>query len=240
LAAQHFPRFSFDLIYARQDQTPEAWGTELHEALGLAGDHLSLYQLTIEPHTQFHTRTRRGENLTAIDDHAVAMYEMTQDVMDAAGMPAYEISNHARKGEDGVGQESRHNLTYWHYEDYLGIGPGAHGRFVKGNVRVATENHRAPDIWLQQTASQGHGVKTETVIDQHTAMQEAVMMGLRLAEGIDLCKWQQKFDMALGDFLAAEKLAQLITENYITQNETTLRATRAGLQRLNAVLTYLE
>ncbi len=235
LAAQHFPRFSFDLIYARQGQTPEAWESELREALALAGDHLSLYQLTIEPHTQFHTRTRRGEVLTAVDDHAVAMYEMTQEIMDAAGMPAYEISNHAR-----TGQESRHNLTYWYYEDYLGIGPGAHGRYMKDDTRVATENHRAPDIWLQQTSSQGHGVKTETVIDQHTAMQEAVMMGLRLAEGIDTQKWRQKFGMALNDFIPAKKLAHLINENYIAQNETTLRATRAGLQRLNAVLAYLE
>ncbi|MDR3424321.1 MAG: radical SAM family heme chaperone HemW [Alphaproteobacteria bacterium] len=123
LAAKHFPRFSFDLIYARQEQTPVEWRQELREALALAGGHLSLYQLTIEPHTGFHTRMRRGETLTAQDNCAADMYEATQEMMDEAGMPAYEISNHARKGH-----ESRHNLTYWHYEDYIGIGPGAHGR----------------------------------------------------------------------------------------------------------------
>ena len=181
LAARHFPRFSFDLIYARQGQTLDQWRQELGEALVLAGDHLSLYQLTIEPHTVFHTRTRRGETLTAPDDTSAPMFEMTQEIMEAAGLPAYEISNHARKG-----QESRHNLTYWHYEDYIGIGPGAHGRVgIGGDACRSTENHRAPDIWLQAVAAHGHGLKISEVITPDTAMREALMMGLRLTEGIE-------------------------------------------------------
>jgi len=235
LAAQHFPRFSFDLIYARQGQTPQEWRQELNEALLLAGDHLSLYQLTIEPHTQFHTRTRRGETLTAPDEYAVSMYETTQEIMDAAKMPAYEISNHARPGQD-----SRHNLTYWHYEDYIGVGPGAHGRYVYNDTRQGTENHRAPDIWLQQTTQQGHGIKTNDDIGKQDAMREALMMGLRLSEGIDLQKWYAKFATLLPNFLPVDRLARLQEEGYITQDSTTLRATRAGLQRLNAVLGYLD
>jgi len=235
MAAQHFSRFSFDLIYARQNQTPDQWRQELGEALALAGDHLSLYQLTIEPHTQFHTRTRKGEHLTAPDEYAVEMYEATQDTMNAAGLPAYEISNHARSG-----QESRHNLAYWLYDDYLGIGPGAHGRYQRDGVRHATENHRAPDIWLQQTHDLGQGLKTETLIDHDTAMREAVMMNLRLAKGIDLSNWQKKFSTSLPSLIAPEKLARLRDEGYLLLNETTLRATPAGLQRLNSLLSYLE
>ena len=236
LAARHFPRFSFDLIYARQGQTPDDWREELREALVLAGDHLSLYQLTIEPHTVFHTRARRGETLTAPDDYAVTMFETTQEVMDAAGMPAYEISNHARKG-----QESRHNLTYWHYEDYIGIGPGAHGRVEIGTSECrATENHRAPDIWLQEVSAHGCGLKNSTALDCATAMREALMMGLRLTDGIDLAAWQKKFQAPLIDFTPAERLARLRQEGYIALTEQKLGATRAGLQRLNAVLGYLE
>jgi oxygen-independent coproporphyrinogen-3 oxidase len=235
LASQVFKRFSFDLIYARQNQAPEMWREELQRALALAGEHLSLYQLTIEPHTQFDTRTRHGEHLTAVDDHAVMMYEMTQDIMDEAGLPAYEISNHARGG-----QESRHNLTYWHYEDYIGIGPGAHGRTLIKQVRHAIENHRAPDIWLQQTSRQGHGIKSDDIIDYKTAMREALMMGLRLSEGIDLANWREKFQMSLLDFLGREKIERLTAEGYIIENAKTLGASRTGLQRLNALLGYLE
>jgi oxygen-independent coproporphyrinogen-3 oxidase len=234
LAAKNFPRFSFDLIYARQGQTPEAWQRELHEALALAGDHLSLYQLTIEPHTQFYTRAKRGESLTATDDHAVAMFEATQEIMEAAGLPAYEISNHAR-----AGQQSRHNLTYWHYEDYIGIGPGAHGRYHDGAARFAVEDHKAPDIWLDEVAAKGHGIKNKDALDDEIAMREALMMGLRLREGIDHALWRRKFPKSLPEFLPAERLAHLQKEGYIAEDSKTLRATQAGLQRLNAVLDYL-
>ncbi len=234
LAAKVFPRFSFDLIYAYEGQTPEQWRQELGEALALAGDHLSLYQLTIEPHTIFHTRARRGETLTATDDYAATMFEATQEVMENTGLPAYEISNHAR-----AGQESRHNLTYWHYEDYLGIGPGAHGRHCDHEKRHAIENHRAPEIWLQQVLSQGHGIKIDEILDTETAMREALMMGLRLTVGINLENWRKKFPTPLPQFLSADRLARLEKEGLVAQNEKALYATRTGLQRLNAVFKYL-
>ncbi|MBV8548171.1 MAG: coproporphyrinogen III oxidase, partial [Alphaproteobacteria bacterium] len=168
LAARHFPRFSFDLIYARRGQSIPDWQRELTDALTMTGDHLSLYQLTIEPNTQFFVRAAKGEVLTTPDDEAVTLYEMTQDMMRAAGLPAYEISNHARPGD-----ESRHNLTYWHYGDYLGIGPGAHGRYVLDGVRFATENARAPDAWLRAVGDNEHGVTKPVVIDTETAHDEA-------------------------------------------------------------------
>jgi putative oxygen-independent coproporphyrinogen III oxidase len=258
LAAKNFPRFSFDLIYARKDQTPEAWTQELREALALADGHLSLYQLTIEPGTQFGTRHARGEELTAHDDNAARMYEMTQEILDAAGLPAYEISNHAKPGN-----ESRHNLAYWHYDDYIGIGPGAHGRIrgqktddggqKKENVSVlcrpssvlrqATENHRSPDVWIKQVNENNHGLRMRDEIDSATAQREALMMGLRLTEGIDHGVWREKFGMPLaGDekaFLKPVKVRKLEQEGYIENNIRNFRATAAGLQRLNAVLSYL-
>jgi oxygen-independent coproporphyrinogen-3 oxidase len=235
LAAKHFPRFSFDLIYAYRNQTPEIWEQELHSALAYAGDHLSLYQLTIEPQTPFHAHMQRGEMIASSGDDAAAMFEATQEIMNAAGLPAYEISNHARKGH-----ESRHNLTYWHYEDYIGIGPGAHGRMRIGQTRRAVENIRAPYVWMEHVEAQGYGVKSDETLDDITAMREALMMGLRLTEGIDLNRWREKFQTPLPDFLSSERLAKLEKEGLIAKNEKTLRATPAGLQRLNAVLGYLD
>jgi putative oxygen-independent coproporphyrinogen III oxidase len=234
LARKNFGRFSFDLIYARHGQTPDAWEMELNEALTLADGHLSLYQLTIEPNTAFYTRTQRGEALTAEENPSVAMYELTQQVMRAAGRPAYEISNHARPGE-----ESRHNLTYWHYEDYIGIGPGAHGRYRLNEKRFAADNHRAPDVWLRQVMEQGNGLRLAEELSADAAMREALMMGLRLVEGIDLNKWRAKFGAPVDAFLPPEKLRRLEEEDYIFRSAATLRATSAGLQRLNAVLGYL-
>jgi oxygen-independent coproporphyrinogen-3 oxidase len=250
LAAENFPRFSFDLIYARQGQSVDTWEKELREALALAGSHLSLYQLTIEPGTQFGARHQRGEALTAPDPEAALMFERTQDIMRDAGLPAYEISNHAK-----VGYESRHNLAYWHYDDYIGIGPGAHGRYTisprpaqqgeggaqnaPGEGRFATDNHRAPDVWLKHINSSGHGIRQSDVLDQTTAQREAMMMGLRLAEGISQKSWRQKFGSDLAAMLDAAKLAKLKSEGYLVENANALQATSAGLQRLNAVLDYL-
>lgn len=238
LAKQYFPRFSFDLIYARHNQTPEMWEQELRQALALAGDHLSLYQLTIEPSTQFYTLAQRGEPLTAPDEPSALMYELTQNILSDAGLPAYEISNHARPG-----QESRHNMTYWHYDDYIGLGPGAHGRYQKDvngkKQRYATDNHRAPDVWIKQVMTDRHGQRQDEVLDLKTAQREALMMGLRLTEGISCEHWQTKFSESLGDFLPASKLERLINEGYMFRDNNVLRATKAGLQRLNAVLGYL-
>ena len=233
MAAKTFDRFSFDLIYARRDQTLGAWVGELQEALAFGAKHLSLYQLTIEEGTAFHKRACQ-ETLTAPDDLAALMYEVTQDMMAAAGLPSYEISNYAAQHE-----ESRHNLTYWHYNDYVGIGAGAHGRFVEGGVRYATENHRNPDRWLQQVLGGTHGRAEETIIDADTAMREALMMGLRLAAGIDKAAWGAKFAVPLDDYVAQQKRSILVGEGLIIDDKSKLCATADGLQRLNAVLGYL-
>jgi len=234
LARRHFPRFSFDLIYARHGQSVTAWEEELREALTLAGTHLSLYQLTIEPNTAFHTRAARGEALTAEETPAIAMYELTQQIMGAAGLPAYEVSNHAKTGD-----ESRHNMTYWRYDDYVGIGPGAHGRYVLDGQRYATDNHRAPDVWLREVAAAGTGLRQRESLTADAAMREALMMGLRLVGGIDRQNWRDKFGADITAFLPPEKLQRLLDEHYLEQTASALRATPAGLQRLNAVLGYV-
>ena len=234
LARKNFPRFSFDLIYARKGQSPDAWEKELREALDFAGSHLSLYQLTIEPNTAFFTRAGRGENLTAEETPAATMYEMTQEIMRDAGRPAYEISNHAAAGE-----ESRHNLTYWHYQDYIGLGPGAHGRYVRDGKRFATDNHRAPDVWMKQVTEQGRGLRLAEELTEDSAMREALMMGLRLVEGIDLKDWNAKFATPLDAFLDSAKIRRLEEEGYVGRTTEKLQATSSGLQRLNAILAYI-
>lgn len=234
LAAKTFPRFSFDLIYGYKGQTCSAWQTELREALSLAGGHVSLYQLTIEPHTQFFVREKRGEVLAVAEDDAASMFETTQELTSAAGLPAYEISNHAREGD-----ACRHNLTYWHYDDYIGVGPGAHGRYCLGDGRHAVENARAPDAWLRQVERLGQGASGDVILQGPLAMREALMMGLRLVEGISLPRWKEKFGTSLPLRLEENALNQLIGLGFIEKDEKSLRATSAGLQRLDAVLTRL-
>ncbi|MGH7060985.1 MAG: radical SAM family heme chaperone HemW, partial [Stellaceae bacterium] len=157
LATRLFPRSSFDLIYARPGQTPAGWQDELDVALDLAGEHLSLYQLTIEPGTAFGNRAARGETLMPDDEMAAALFELTQQRLTAAGLPAYEISNHARPGA-----ECRHNLAYWRYEDYLGIGPGAHGRITWADGKIATRQIRSPEAWLAAIEANGSGLDEAT------------------------------------------------------------------------------
>jgi oxygen-independent coproporphyrinogen-3 oxidase len=226
LASRHFARFSFDLIYARPGQTVADWREELRQALAHAGSHLSVYQLTIEPGTQFQARFQRGEIAIPDDDLAGRLYEATQEILESAGLPAYEISNHARPGE-----ESRHNLTYWRMEPYLGIGPGAHGRIELGGRWHATRQARAPETWLAQVEAGGHGTAEETALSAEERRREVLMMGLRLAEGIP-------FDR-LDRLPEAARRTALVEEGYLVDDDRLLKATAAGRQRLNGLLGYL-
>jgi oxygen-independent coproporphyrinogen-3 oxidase len=181
MARATFGRFSFDLIYARPGQTAEAWREELARALALAGAHLSLYQLTIEPGTPFADLNARGRLNIPDGELARAFYDLTQDLTGRAGLPAYEISNHAVPGE-----ECRHNLLYWRYGEYAGIGPGAHGRVVVDGARQATATERNPERWAALVESRGHGLAETRPLSPAEQADEALLMGLRLAEGIDL------------------------------------------------------
>lgn len=186
LARDIFPRMSFDLIYARPKQKVEAWKAELKEAISYAVDHLSLYQLTIEEGTPFFGLHKAGKLIVPDGDHSADLYEATQEITARHGMPAYEVSNHARPGA-----ESRHNLTYWRYGDYAGIGPGAHGRLTRGPFKIATATERRPETWLELVERQGHGMVEQEDLGRDEQADELLLMGLRLTEGVDLARWQQ-------------------------------------------------
>ncbi|MGF1595287.1 MAG: radical SAM family heme chaperone HemW [Kiloniellaceae bacterium] len=234
LARAAFPRLSFDLIYARPGQDAGAWSAELAAALALGPEHISLYQLTIEEGTAFHGAWRRGELVLPEEDAAAALYEATAAQLEAAGLPAYEISNHARRGG-----ECRHNLTYWRYGDYAGIGPGAHGRLTWDGAKHATRQHRAPEAWLDLVERQGHGWRQVEAIAADQRLAEMTMMGLRLTEGIARAAFRQEFGREPEALLAGERLARLGAEGYLELDEAGLRATAAGRQRLDALLGYL-
>ncbi len=234
MASNIFDRFSFDLIYACADQTPQMWSEELARAFSFSPKHLSLYQLTIEPRSVFYRRAAT-EILTADEDFAAEMFDITQELTEKAGLPAYEISNHA-----ACGQESRHNLTYWHYGDYVGVGPAAHGRFVDDEgVRWARENHDAPSLWLAQCETQGYGAVQSEKIDTQTAMKEALMMGLRLSSGIDKKAWHKKFGVLLEAFLPHDRLLAAEKEGLLMHSKEKILATLKGRKKLNALLAYL-
>ncbi len=233
VARKMFPRFSFDLIYARPGQSVAAWKAELNEALMLAGEHLSLYQLTIEPGTAFAALSRRGELTLPEEDVAVALFETTQDRLAAAGLPAYEISNHARP--EG---ECRHNLAYWRYQDYLGIGPGAHGRLFRDKIKLATQQHRLPEKWLAAVEATGKGTEAAATIDRDTAIEELLMMGLRLVEGVPRQRLEGIARQS-AEGLLGRRLAPLLEGGFITLDSDRLSATASGRQRLDAVLSAL-
>lgn len=233
IARDTFARYSFDLIYARPGQSVAVWEAELDEALSLAGEHLSLYQLTIEPGTAFGNRAARGEILGADDDTAAALFEATQERLAAAGLPAYEISNHAK-----LGAECRHNLAYWRYEDYLGIGPGAHGRITRGGGKIATRQLRAPEAWLDAIESRGSAFDQTTPVARETALGEMVMMGLRLVEGIPRARLEALAGREVEELFGAA-LSPLVQGGFVTLDRDRLAATAAGRQRLNAVLAAL-
>jgi non-canonical purine NTP pyrophosphatase (RdgB/HAM1 family) len=231
LARRLFPRHSFDLIYARPGQAMESWKAELRQALGMAGDHLSLYQLTIEAETPFGAAFRRGELKPMPEEEAARLYETTQEIMASAGLPAYEISNHARPGG-----ESRHNLTYWRYGDYVGIGPGAHGRLTLDGAKLAFRQHRAPEAWLALVEGQGHATRTEAPIAAAERFSEMAMMGLRLTEGLWLSRIEEETGAPLERWVDAGRLRRLAEGGFLELDDQRLAATPAGRQRLDAVL----
>jgi oxygen-independent coproporphyrinogen-3 oxidase len=283
LAAGTFPRFSFDLIYTRPGQTVAAWRGELRRALAMSGEHLSVYQLTIEKGTPFWAAHGRGDFALPDEDTQAALYETTQEMLTDAGLPAYEISNHARPGA-----ECRHNLVYWTGGDYAGVGPGAHGRLTVaanaavdppslslprqggGNVAaierltspsplagegggggeerrlgavattvLAAENHTSPENWLAAAERHGHGARRADPLDAGTRVEELLMMGLRLTRGIDRAGFARRAGRPLDAVLDAARVKRLVDGGFLVSDMGSLRATPAGLQRLNAVLAAL-
>lgn len=263
LARDIFPRMTFDLIYARPDQSLVAWEDELREALELARGHLSLYQLTIEENTAFHAAQKRGELPTLDEDTAADMYGMTANIMHDHGMPAYEISNYAAPG-----QESRHNLTYWRGDDYIGIGPGAHGRYQSYNVPVAgsvlppcvpgaapssereplsssrgaesvfvaTENIKSPERWLDRVEALGTGLQAVTPIEPRERMRELVMMGLRLSTGIDYADWQRRTGLDVRAVMDDGVVRRLCVEGLLQADAAQMRVTPQGALVLNSMM----
>lgn len=231
IAASIFDRYSFDLIYSRPDQTPQAWREELERAISHAVEHLSLYQLTIEPGTWFEKLHRAGK-LTVPDDEASrVLFDLTQEICEARGLPAYEVSNHARPGA-----ESRHNLVYWRYGEYAGIGPGAHGRLVTGNARLATATEKHPETWLERVERDGHGVIDEEVLTSEAEGDEFLLMGLRLKEGID----PRRYTLFTGRTLNEKRIGTLEEHGLITRRaDSRLTVTRQGFPVLNSVIAEL-
>ncbi|MGI4877802.1 MAG: radical SAM family heme chaperone HemW [Janthinobacterium lividum] len=230
VAQAHFPRVSFDLIYDRPGQTVAAWTAELRRALEFGTEHLSLYQLTIETGTRFATLHARGELVLPHEDVSADLFDLTQAMTAAAGRPAYEVSNHARRGA-----ESRHNLAYWTYADYVGVGPGAHGR-RRGE---ATIRHRKPENWLAAVRAHGHGLSESTVLDPATRAGEALLMGLRLVGGIDAAGYRARTGRLLADSVDQVRLAQLVALGFVESDAAGLRLTPAGRPLVNAVLAQL-
>lgn len=226
-AQRHFARVSFDLIYARPGQTEAAWQAELTRALGFGTEHLSLYQLTIEPGTRFATDVREHRFAPLPDDPASDLFALTRELTAAAGLPAYEVSNHARPGA-----ESRHNLAYWRYLDYAGIGPGAHGR--RGGV--ATVRHRKPENFLDAVGRQGHGIAEARLLSSGEAAAEAVMMGLRLAEGIDPAALAARFGLSPEALIDPARAALYGRQGLLARSGDRLAVTPAGMPLLDGLL----
>ena len=229
-----FPRLSFDLIYARPNQSLSAWQEELGRALALAADHLSLYQLTIEPGTAYEALHRRGEIELPEEDDAAALYDATAEAASQFGLRGYEISNYALPGA-----ESRHNLAYWRYGDYAGVGPGAHGRLTLDAGLTATRRHRAPEPWAALVETQGHGSSPETLIGPRDRAREALLMGLRLAEGIDEAWFKARTGVQMDEAVDLSILKACFDEGYLTRSEGRLVATVEGRRRLDAMLPRL-
>ncbi|MEN3952211.1 radical SAM family heme chaperone HemW [Iodidimonas sp. SYSU 1G8] len=234
LARDIFPRYSFDLIYARPGQTVPVWQAELAQGLALAGDHLSLYQLTIEEGTAFHAAWREGRLVLPDEDTAAELYETTQAMMAAAGMPAYEISNHAAPGG-----HSRHNMTYWRYGEYAGIGPGAHGRLHLDGAVVATAQRRKPETWLDLVEGRGHGTEVMNPVAPVESGEEMIMMGLRTTSGVDLLRLEALTGAPLDDAVDRDALAMMLGQGLLVRSAQALTATPRAWPVLNEVIRRL-
>lgn len=230
IAQRHFTRVNIDLIYARPDQTATQWEAELQRALSFGTDHMSLYQLTIEPGTRFETLVRTGELQPKDPDEAADFYDLTDALTRAAGLPRYEVSNHAR-----IGEESRHNLTYWRYGEYVGIGPGAHGR--RGGL--ATIRHKKPENFLNAVTRNGHGAQSEEALSPAERAREALLMGLRLAEGVDLADIAQRTGMAESALINPAAARQLRQHGLIGQKGSHLTVLPDGMLLLDRILAEL-
>jgi oxygen-independent coproporphyrinogen-3 oxidase len=226
-AQRHFGRVSFDLIYARPDQSLSAWEAELDRAIGFGTEHLSLYQLTIEPGTRFATLAAKGALTLPDEDLAADLWETTQARTAAAGLPLYEVSNHARPGA-----ESRHNLTYWRYRDYAGVGPGAHGR----REGIATFRRKKPENWLAAVERNGHGAESEVALTPAERVTEALVMGLRMREGIDLARVAALGRTTIGRVVKLEAVERLARQGLVSHSGDRLAVTAAGMPLLDAVL----
>ncbi|TNE64176.1 MAG: coproporphyrinogen III oxidase [Rhodobacteraceae bacterium] len=227
IARHTFDRVSFDLIYARQGQTKEAWRKELREALSMAVDHMSLYQLTIEQGTAFGDRYNRGQlRDLPTDDDAADMYFITQEECEKAGMPAYEVSNHAQKGS-----ESRHNLIYWRYGDYAGIGPGAHARLTLGGQKYAIDTPLSPQLWLASVEQKGHGENPRETLSGYDQAVEYLMMGLRITEGVEI----ERLSILLGQEFSIEN-NYLIEDGFVKKEKGRLFVSEKGKPLLNAII----
>jgi putative oxygen-independent coproporphyrinogen III oxidase len=231
VARSVFDRYSFDLIYARPGQSPDAWAAELRCALAEAGEHLSLYQLTIEQGTPFHLLHVSGKLMTPDEDTARALYDVTQTVCADAGLPAYEVSNHSRPG-----RECRHNLVYWRAHEYAGIGPGAHGRLEIDGSRYATATEKRPEEWLALVEARGHGLITDEALTREEAADEFLLMGLRLAEGVDPTRYAALAGRPLDDYRINVLREQGMVE---MTHAGRLRVTMAGFPVLDAVVADL-
>jgi putative oxygen-independent coproporphyrinogen III oxidase len=231
IARSVFERYSFDLIYARPRQTPAAWAAELERAIAEAAEHLSLYQLTIEQETPFFALHKAGKLVVPDEDTARALYDTTQEICAAAGLPAYEVSNHARPGA-----QCRHNLVYWRGHEYAGIGPGAHGRLDVDGERYATATERRPEAWLMRVESLGHGLVTDELLTHEEMADEFLLMGLRLAEGVDPARYAR----LAGRPLDPRRIAILSAEGAVeTTASGMLRVTQSGFPVLDAVVADL-
>ncbi len=234
IARKCFDRYSFDLIYARPEQSLAEWERELSGAVSHARGHMSLYQLTIERNTPFYMRHSRGEFSIPDDVKGAEFYHVTQDIMEGAGMGTYEVSNHAN-----AGQECRHNLIYWQMADYIGVGAGAHGRFMKGAEKYASRDHAAPEIWLKRVQENGHGSHPFENLSAEDRFFESVMMGLRLGDGISIARCEALSGLEFADMIDLTHMKIAQNEGWLARDADNVKLTREGGLRLNAIIPYI-